>query len=118
MQEWAARLNAEADLQSLRAQMTASCVPPTVDALAASVARAVVTAQTASRTEPLDSRAFTMLDKFRSERTCWRDRAAVLQSYISNANADMHAEMLQVEGKTAATPNVAVINPDSVATST
>ena len=82
MQERTARLNAEADLQSLRAQVTPTGVPPTVDhaALAPSVARAVVAGQTASRTEPL------------------------------NANADMHTVMLQVEGKTAVTPNVAVIN--------
>ena len=66
MQERTARLSAEADLQSLRAQVTPTSVPPTVDhnALADSVARAVVAAQSASRTEPLDSRAFSKLDKF------------------------------------------------------
>ena len=76
---------------------------PTVDhtALADSVARAVV----ASRTEPLDSRAFSKLDMFRSERTRGHDWAAVLQRYISNANADMHTEMTAVEGKTAVTPS-------------
>ena len=95
--------------------MTATGVPPIVDqtALAASVARAVVAAQTASRTEPLDSRAFSKLDKFRLERTRWHEWAAMLQGYISNANADMCTEMLQVEGKTAVTPNVAVIMSDS-----
>ena len=36
---------------------------------------------------------------------------------MSNANADMHIEMTAVEGKTAVTSNVAVINPDSVARS-
>ena len=46
--------------------------------------------------------------------TTW---AAVLQNYISNANADMHAKMTAVDGKTAVTRNVAVINPDSVARS-
>ena len=76
-----------------------------------------VVAQSASRTEPLDSRAFSMLDTFLSERTRWHDWAAVLKSYISNANADMHTGMTAVEGKTAATPNVAVINPDSAARS-
>ena len=91
MLEKTARLNAESDLQSLRAQMTPTGVPPTVDhtALAASVAWAVVAAQKASRTEPLHSRAFSKLDKFRSERSRSHDWAAVLQSYISNANADM-----------------------------
>ena len=56
-QERTARLNAEADLQSLRAQVTQTGVSPTVDhtASAASLARAVV----ASRTEPWDSRAFS-----------------------------------------------------------
>ena len=55
-----ARLNSEADLQSLLAQVTPQGVPPTVDhnASADSVARAVVAAQTALRTEPLDSCAF------------------------------------------------------------
>ena len=76
----------------------------------ASVALAVVAAHTASRTEPLDSRAFSKLDKFQSERSRWHD-------YISNANADMHTEMSQVEGKTTVSPNVAVINLDSVARS-
>ena len=63
MQERTARLSAEADLQSLRAQVTPMGVPPTVDhnALADSVARAVV--QSASRTELRDSRAFSKLDK-------------------------------------------------------
>ena len=63
------------DLQSLRAKVTPTGVSPTVDhtALAASVARAVLAAQTASRTERLDSRAFSMFDKFRSERTRWHD---------------------------------------------
>ena len=119
MQERTARLSAEADLQSLRAQVTPTVVPPTVDqnAVADSVARAVVAAQSASRAEPLDSRAFSKLDKFWSERTRWHDCAAALQSYISNANADMHTEMTAVEGKTAVTPNVAVINLDSVARS-
>ena len=119
MQERTARLSAEADLQSLRAQVTPTVVPPIVDrnALADSVARAVVAAQSASRAEPLVSRAFSKLDKFWSERTRWHDWAAVLQSYISNANADMHTEMTAVEGKTAVTPTVAVINPDSVARS-
>ena len=60
---------------------------------------------------------FSKLDKFRSERTRWHDWADVLQSYISFANADMHTEMTAVEGKTAVTPNVTVINPDSVAVS-
>ena len=71
MQERTAKLNAEADLQSLHAQVTPTGVPPTVDntAVADSVARSVVATQTASRTEPLDSRAFSKLDKFRSERT-------------------------------------------------
>ena len=101
MQERTARPNAEADLQSLRAQVTPTSVPPAVghNALADSVARAVFAAQSASRTEPLDSRAFSKLDKFRWERSRWHDWAAVLQSHIS----------------TAVTPNVAVINPDSVA---
>ena len=87
MQERTARLNADADLQSSRAQVTPAGVPPTVDraALADSVARAVVAAQSASRTEPLDSRAFSKLDKFRSERTRWHGWAAKLQGYISNA---------------------------------
>ena len=58
-----------------------------------------------------------MLEKFRSERTRWHDRAGVLQSCTSNANADMHTEMTAVEGKTAVTPNVAVISPDPVARS-
>ena len=111
-----ARLNAEADLRSSRAQLTPTGVAPTVDhtALADSVARVVVAAQTASRTELLDSRAFSKFDKFRSERTRCHDWAAVLQSYVSNANADKHTEMTPVEGKTAVTPNVAVINPASV----
>ena len=65
----------------------------------------------------LDSRAFSKLDKFWSERTRWHDWAAVLQSDMSNVNAGMHIEMLQVEGTTAVTPNVAVINFDSVARS-
>ena len=75
MQERTARLGAEADLQSLRAQVTPTVVPPTVDrnALADSVARAVVAAQSASRAEPLNSRAFSKLDKFWSERTRWHD---------------------------------------------
>ena len=60
---------------------------------------------------------FSKLDKFWSERTRWHDWAAVIQSYISFANADMHTEMTAVEGKTAVTPNVTVINPDSVAVS-
>ena len=61
--------------RSLRAKVTPTGVSPTVDhtALAASVARAVLAAQTASRTERLDSRAFSMFDKFRSERTRWHD---------------------------------------------
>ena len=119
MQERTARLGAEADLQSLRAQVTPTVVPPIVDrnAPADSVARAVVAAQSAPRAEPLDSRAFSKLDKFWSERTRWHDWAAALQSYMSNANADMHTEMTAVEGKTAVTPNVAMINPDSVARS-
>ena len=33
---------------------------------------------------------------------------------MSNANANMHTEMTAVEGKTAVTPKVSVINPDSV----
>ena len=67
MPETTARLNAEADI----------CVPPTVDhtALADSVA-------CASRRELVDSRAFSKLDKFRSERTRWHDWTAVLQSYF------------------------------------
>ena len=114
-----ARLSAEADLLSLRARVAPTSVPPTVDhnTLADSVARAFVAAQSASRTEPLESRAFSKLDMFPSERIRWHDWAAVLQSNISNANADMHTEMTAVEGKTAVTPNVAVINPDSVARS-
>ena len=118
MQERTATLSAEAD-QSSRAQVTPTSVPPTVDqnALADSVARAVVAAPSVSRTVPLDSRAFWKLDKFWSERTRWHDWAAVLQSYISNANADMHTERTAVEEKTAVTPSVAVINPDSVAKS-
>ena len=57
LQERTARMNAESDLQSLRAQMTPMGVPQTVDhtALAASVAQAVVAARTASRTAPFDS---------------------------------------------------------------
>ena len=57
LQERTARMNAESDLQSLRAQMTPMGVPSTVDhtALAASVAQAVVAARIASRTEPFDS---------------------------------------------------------------
>ena len=96
-QERTARLNAEADLQSLRAQVTQTGVSPTVDhtASAASVATAVV----ASRTEPWDSRAFSKS----VGADCRHDWAAVLQSHISNANADMHAVMLQIEGKTAVT---------------
>ena len=119
MQEGTARLSAEADFQSLRAQVTPTGVPPTVDhnALADSVARAVVAAQSASRTEPLDSRAFSKFDKFLSERTRWHGWAALQQSYMSNANADMHTEMTAVEGKTAVTPSFAVINPASVARS-
>ena len=55
MEERTARLSAEADLQSLRAQVTLKSVLPTVnhDALADSAARAVVAARSASRTEPL-----------------------------------------------------------------
>ena len=119
MQERTARLSAEADLQSLRAQVTQTSVPPAADqnGLADSVARAVVAAQSASRTEPLDSRAFSKMDKFRSGRPRWHDWAAVLQSFISNANADTHTQMTAVEGRTAATPNVAVIDLDSVARS-
>ena len=86
-------------------------------ALAASVAQAVVAAQVASRPDTLVSRAFSKLDKFRSEQARWLDCAAVLQSYISNANAGTHTEMLQVEGKTAVSPDVAVINLDSVSRS-
>ena len=117
MQERTAKLSAEADLQSLRAHVTPTSVPPTVDhnALADSVARTVVAAQSASRTEPLDSSAFSKLDTFWSERTGWHDWAAVPQSYTSNAHADMHTAMTAVEGMTVVTPNVAVINPDSVA---
>ena len=62
-------------------------------------------------------RVFSKLDKFGSERNRWHDCAAVPQSFISNANADMHTEMTAVEEKTAVTPSVAVINPDSVAKS-
>ena len=36
---------------------------------------------------------------------------------MSNANADMHTEMTAIEGNTAVTPKIAVINPDSVARS-
>ena len=99
MHERTARLNAEADLQSLRARVVPTGVPPTVDhtALPASVGRAFVAAQTASRTEPLDSSAFSKLDKFRSGRTRWHDCTAVLQSFIPNANAELHTETLQVE---------------------
>ena len=119
MQERTARLSAEADFQSLRAQVTPMGVPPTVDhnALADSVARAVVAAQSASRTEPLDSRAFSKFDKFLSERTRWHGWAALQQSYMSNANADMYTEMTAVEGKTAVTLSFAVINPAPVARS-
>ena len=55
-----------------------------------------------------DSRAFSKLDKFQSERARWHDWAAALQSYISNVNADKHKEMTAFEGKTAVTPNVSV----------
>ena len=110
MQGRTARLSAEADVQSLRAQVTLTSVPPTVDhtALADSVARAAIAAQSASLTEPLDCRGFSKLDKFRSERTRWHDWGTVLQSYISNATADMHTEMTAVEGETAVIPSVAV----------
>ena len=117
-QERAARLGAEAELQTLRAQMTGAPPPADHTALAASVAQAIVAAQAAARPGPLDSRAFSKLDKFRSERARWHDWAAVLQSYIANANVDMHTEMLQVEGQTTATPNVAVPDRDTVARST
>ena len=85
-----ARLNAEADLRSSHAQSTPTGVAPTVNhtASADSVA-CVVAAQTASRTELLDSRAFSKFDKFRSEPTRCHDCAAVLQSYVSNTNADI-----------------------------
>ena len=76
------------------------------------MAQAAVAAQTASRTEPCDIRAFSKLDLFRSERPRWHAWAAVLQIYISNANADMHTEMLQVEGETTVSLRVAVINPE------
>ena len=116
LQERTARLNAEYDLQSLRARMTPVGVLPTVDhtALAASAAQAVVAAQAASRPEPIDSRAHSKHDKFRSERARWHDWAVVLQRFMSNANVDIHAEMLQVEEQTAVSPNVPVINPDLV----
>ena len=110
MQDGTARLSAEAGLQSLRVQVTQTSVPQTVDhdALAASLAQAVVAAQTASRTEPLDSRAFSKPDKFRSERSRGHDWAAVLQSYISHTD-------VTGERKDHRATHVAVINPDSMA---
>ena len=83
MQERTARLSAEADISSLRAQVTPTSVTPAVCS---------------------GRPCFSKLDKFRSERTRWHDWAAVLQSCISNANAGMHTEMTAVEGKTAVTP--------------
>ena len=75
MQETIERLSGEADFQSLRAQVTPTSAPPIVghNALADSVARVVVAAQTPSRTQLLDSRTFWKLDKFRSERIRWHD---------------------------------------------
>ena len=107
IQERTARLSTEADFQSFRAQVTPTRVPLIVDdnALEDSVLRVVVAAQSASRTEPLDSRDFSKLDKFRSERTRWNDWAAVLHRYHAYRDgcgrvkdcSDTHCAMIDLD---------------------
>ena len=114
-QERAARTVAEQQLASLRAHVDQRAADAQAAyqaagsnaSLASSVAQAVLAAQAASTpighsgnssAGVIDSRAFAKLDKFRTDRARWHDWSAVLQSYVANANEELHQEMLQVEG--------------------
>ena len=116
------RLSAEADLQSSRAQVTPTsgcppdCRPYSSGRLSGACCLLLRHSQRHEHNlwTVVLSRSWTTSSRSERAGTTW---AAVLQNYISNANADMHTEMTAVERKTAVTHNVAVINPDSVARS-
>ena len=111
MQERSAKLNAEADPQSLRAQVTPTGVTPTVDhtALADSVTRAVVAAH--------EQNLWTPVLLHNGQVPVGANSLARRGCGTAELHIERHTEMTAVEGKTVVTPNVAVIIPDSVARS-
>ena len=65
-----ARQQAEQSLVQLQAQVAGMLTPATMDAFATKIAEAV---SKSKESDPLNSRAFVKLEKFRSDKSKWKD---------------------------------------------